>query len=340
MSHALHLVAPRVSVVPQVQWFRLGAGTIGLKSADRALTDRFEEIYGGCAVEAPTDGPVVICRVAESVDGVVRITFDDPSPLDVASFVNAVFPDRGYAAVAAADGAVIIGLPGSADVVRFDRDGFHAPARSAWQPLIANLAVSRLIRLQQDVTFFHAASMKVGAHGILACGPKRSGKTTLALALAARGHALLGDEMAAVHLASRSLLPVRRSLATREGPHSTRAAVLLAANAPKTERFPDGEFRQRHQVRDVSPLAPPLRTPLTTLLILRTMGPVTSIRRAEIGPALLSAVTPLAASLWDRPAGLMAVRLMRLLSTIRVFEVDAGPPDEFADRVEDLMEDG
>jgi serine kinase of HPr protein (carbohydrate metabolism regulator) len=53
--------------------------------------------------------------------------------------------------------------------------------------------------------------------GLLLVGPKGSGKTTISLALAARGHDFLGDEMAGVRIGSLELVPVRRSLAVRDG---------------------------------------------------------------------------------------------------------------------------
>ncbi len=336
---------PRMSAL---RWYRLGEGTLGVASADAALASRFEEIYGGCAVGEPGEGPVVVCRVGPAAGGEVCATFEDPEPLDVRSFVGTLFPDRGYVPVdgsgdasgLASGDANGIHLPGSDASARIDGNDVVAPADAPWQPLVANLAVNRLLRLQRDVLFLHAASVRIGGKGVLACGPKRSGKTTLALALAARGHGLLGDELAGVHLRSRELIPIRRSVATREGPRSAAADALLAAHGGVPERFPDGELRRRYPAQSLGPDASATRTPLTALLILRSMVPATRIEAAQVGPALLGKLTPLAASLWERPPALVAVRLVGLLSSVRVFEVDSGPPDEVADRIEALMEGG
>ncbi len=337
-------VAVRSPAVSLTRWYRLGEGTLGVASADAPLASRFEEIYGGCAVSEPGEGPVVVCRVAPDAGGTVRATFEDPEALDVERFVGTLFPDRGYAPVGGSGDASGdtngIRLPDSDASARIDGNDVVAPADAPWQPLVANLAVNRLLRLQRDVLFLHAASVSIGGEGVLACGPKRSGKTTLALSLAARGHPLLGDELAGVHLRSRELIPIRRSVATREGPRSAGADALLAAHGGVAERFPDGELRQRYPAHSLSPDASATRTPLTTLLILRSMVPATRIEAASVGPALLGKLTPLAASLWDRPPALVAVRLVGLLASVRVFEVDSGPPDEVADRIEALMEDG
>ncbi len=321
-----------------IRWYRLAEGSLGVASADHALADRFEQIYGDCAADGPGEGPRVVCRVAEVTNGSVEVTFDDPEPLDDGPFIEAVFPDRGYAPTPHPLGGVAVPIPGSAHSVRLHAGILTAPTDCEWRSLAANLAVSRLLRLQRSVMFFHAASVRVGDHGLMACGPKRSGKTTLALSLLARGHMLLGDEVAALSLADRALLPFQRSIATREGPGSPAADSLVRGAGGATERFPDGELRTRVAVRRLSDQAPPPRTPLTTVLLLRSIVPVTQLRRVSARPELLGALTPLAASLWDRPAGSVGFRLLGILSAIRVFEVDSGPPDEVASMIEHLME--
>ena len=40
-----------------LNWYRLGLGSLGVQSADRALSDRFETIYGDSATDGPADGP-------------------------------------------------------------------------------------------------------------------------------------------------------------------------------------------------------------------------------------------------------------------------------------------
>lgn len=306
-------------VTPGMVWYRLGEGSLGLESVDGALSERFETIYGDCAVAAPGPGPQVVCRISAPDAGRVRIRFEDPEPLDEARFVEAIFPGR------AGDLT-----PGGE---------LHASADSEWRPLVANLAVSRLLRLQREIVFFHAASVRIGGRGLMACGPKRSGKTTLALGLAARGHRVLGDEVAALHLADRALVPFRRSLAARAGPRSAAAAALLDRSAGAIETYPDGEQRARVAMRDVSPEAPPARTPLTTVVLLRSIVRTTQVRPSAARRELLGALTPLAASLWDRPPGAIAFHLLGMLSAVRVFEIDAGPPDEVVERIERLMEE-
>ncbi len=327
-------------MTPAVRWFRLGDAALGVAGDDAPLANRFEEIYGECGIEEPRDLPRVVCRVRTGTER-VTITFEDPEPLDVTRFVAAAFPDRGYDATASDVGSAgQIGLPGEAATLSVSSDGqtLTAPAHAGWRPLIANLAVSRVLRLQREVLFFHAASASVNGRGILACGPKRAGKTTLAMTLASRGHRLLGDEMAAVRLPTRELLPVRRSLAVRAGPAAVLARAALDRSAPEAEIFPDGERRERVAIGRLFPDPAETAVPLSAILLLRGFGPVAGATRAEPAPALLSQLTPLAASLWNRAPGAIMIHLMRLLSATPIHWVDVGPPEATALLVERLLE--
>jgi hypothetical protein len=294
-------------------WYRLGEGSLGIDTDDAPLAGRFDEIYGDCRSPVPGDGPRVVCQTRR-VGAHVTIAYDDPEPLDEAAFTRAVFPGRTFA-----------------------QESSVVPAESSWQPLVANLAVSRLLRLQRGVIFFHAASFAIGGNGVMVCGPKRSGKTTIALGIASRGHALLGDEVAALRLADRKLLPFRRSLAVREGPVAEAAVTLLDRAAPARERFPDGETRRRVAAGAVSE-ADGVPVPLTAVVILRHFKDRTEIQPLPVGPGIVQSLTPMAASLWDRPAGATALRLIGALSRARIVELYAGPPDEALAAIETLME--
>ena len=301
------------------RWYRLGDGAVGLETDDHSLQERFDEIYGECAVAEPGGLVPVRCRVTVAA-GSADIAFDDPEPLDVPSFAAAVFPGREFPCEVSSDGRSI-----------------RAAHDTPWRPFVANLAVSRVQRLQRQVMFFHAASLSVGGRGLLAFGPKRTGKTTLAMAMASRGHALLGDELAAVRFPALQLLPVRRSLAVRAGPAASQARAALDRLGPDTEIFPDGERRERAAAGSLYPPATD-PVPLTGVLLLRTFADRAFAEPAAPSPALLSRLTPLAASLWNRPPGAVTVQLMRLLASARTWWIDAGPPDETAQMVEQLLE--
>src|SRR6185436_16032492 len=101
---------------------------------------------------------------------------------------------------------------------------------------------------------FHAASVVVAGRGLLVVGPKASGKTTTALTLASRGHAFLGDEIAAV-CEDRKMLPFRRAASIRTGMRGARVAQRLGDGAFPAETFPDGSARVLANVAELFPSA-------------------------------------------------------------------------------------
>ncbi len=323
--------------VSDCHWYRLGTGAFGIDSDDEALTTRFEELYGECACEPPENPAAVRCTVRADAQS-VQVTFADPEPLDVPGFVAAVFPERGYRALPqSAAPAHRLGLPDGAEIeLSADGRSLRAPTDSDWRPLVANLLLSRSQRLQRDVIYFHAAALAVRGRGVLACGPRRAGKTTLALGLAARGHGLLADELVGVRLGSHELLPVRRAVSVRQGPGAAAARAALERAAPREERYPDGELRYRAAMTALFP-APDAVVRLTHILFLRGFTP-TPLAEPAAATEVLGRLTPLAASLWGRSPGSVTVQLLRLLAAARCHWLDAGTPEATAELIEHLVE--
>ena len=205
-------------------WYHIGDGYLSIQSEDPPLRERFRELYAECMVPEPSrpDLPRVLCQVRHLADAAL-VTFEDPDPLDLIEFTLALFGDRGYAErESSVDGWRFLGATAEPreDGPTFAFSGPHVlvDRRYQWQSLLGNLALNRLLRRQRDLLFFHAASASVDGTGIMLMGPKGSGKTTLSLALAERGHGFLGDEIAGVRASSLELIPMRRSVSIREGP--------------------------------------------------------------------------------------------------------------------------
>lgn len=322
-------------------WFRIGDGYLGLASDDREFQGRFTDLYRECAVDAPgrEDGPVVTCAVRREADR-IRVTFEDPEPLDQfalsASLLEAVsFSER----PARAPGWRVLGAAGREGVLEFSGNEFVADATSPWQTVASALAIHRVQRLQRHVLFFHAASVGLGDAGMLIFGDKGAGKTTLALALAERGHRLLGDETAAIRTRTLELLPLRRRLSIRPGPAAPGVARALANGTWPVVRLPDGTTRTHLHPAALLPGDAPAPVVATVMVFLGAEATAARARRLTPTRDHLLLLQPFESATWDAPPAAVAVRLLGLLGRLRCYEVARGGVAETTRVLEDLMEE-
>lgn len=303
-----------------------------------------QTLFRECAVAAPCeDGlPRLGCLVRTSDDASVSlITFEDPHPLDLHAFGLGIFPDRGFTELtSSAPGWRILGLPGAAgiDGVAIREPHLLVHRATKWQALAGSLAFSRLIRRQKELLFFHAGSIGIGNHGVLLVGPKGAGKTTLSLALAARGHAFLGDEIAGVRVQSLELVPVRRSLAVRDGPRAAQVSLALDREAAPYEPFPDGTLRRRSYARALFPGTTAAPTPLRQIIFLKGFGPEARLETVQPGREHLGLLTPLGATMWGMNPIQRARDFLSILTRVRCATLTLGPPDETALLLEQSLE--
>ena len=278
-----------VSLPGAGQWYRIGDGFLEVRSDDERFRDRLRTLFRECAVEAPGLLPRVSVSVRSSPDGAHSlVTFEDTEPIDQLAFAMAVFPDRGFREIASPQpGWSILGQPSAAgfDGLAFSGQHLLVDRTTPWQSLAGSLAFSRLIRLQQDLLFFHAGSVGLDGAGLLLVGPKGSGKTTLSLALAARGHDFLGDEMAGVRIGPLELVPIRRSLAVRDGMRAQGVEEALERVGAPYEPFPDGTERRRAYAAELFPggAGPAPATPLRDIVFLGGFGAQPRLRPSPAG---------------------------------------------------------
>jgi hypothetical protein len=202
-----------------------------------------------------------------------------------------------------------------------------------WRRILAHVLLLRALRLRSDALLFHAASLAVDGRGLLLVGPKGSGKTTVALALAARGHGLLGDETAAYLPASRELLPLRRPVGIKPGPQPLFVREYLARAAPPADA--DGMIRVPVQRLFGGPEPPP--APLGAVAFLAGFAAAPRVERTAAGRAELEQLQVLPTTLATAPATRRVFEMVRLLSDVVCLRLSPGDPDETALRVEEEL---
>ena len=288
------------------------------------------------APEAP-QLPVVRCRAR---DGDIELT--DAEPLDTLRFILTIFPDRDYHEGPPSGDwrTLLVPAPEGPRTIAIRGDRLRAEPGAPWQALAGNVAVNRLLRLQRDTLFLHAAAVQLEGRGVLLVGGKGAGKTTLALALAARGHRLLGDELCGVRTGSRVLVPVRRSVAVRTGPAAAAVGARLDALNAAWVPFPDGTRRRRAPPAELFPGATPASSavPLTHIVFLRGYAPEALLEEVRPSREVTAWLTPLAATLWDRPPTDTVRRLLATITGARCWSLRAGNPDETADLLSATLE--
>lgn len=324
--------------------YRLGDGYLEVRSDDTRLSDRLHLLFQECAVDAlPEDGlPRVRCTVhAPNDEGFALVIFQDGEPLDQVAFTLQVITDRGYREAASpVPGWRMIEMPtpDGVGVLAVAGDRLLVPRDAPWQALVGSLAMNRLFRLQRSLLFLHAATVGIHGQGVLLVGPKGAGKTTLSLALAARGHAFLGDEIAGIRTASLEVVPVRRSLAVRDGPRAGAVGAALDREAAPYEPFPDGTQRRRAYANRLFPGTAATALPLRRVIFLRGFAPEPRLELVPPGREHLAMLTPLGATLWGMPVFSRTRDLLKIITEVPCALLEPGPPEATAELLINSLE--
>jgi hypothetical protein len=323
--------------------YRFGNGILKIGGTDRVLPDYLRDLYADCRfTELGNEQlPLVRCTVSPTQnERVVRIEFEDPEPIDSMDFLATVYRGRGYRkcfttaagwqclAECDARDEPAVALRGSIALV--DR-------RKHWHPLIAHLGVNRLLHFQREMLFFHAASLGIRGAGALLFGDKCAGKTTTALFLAARGHALLSDEVGAVHSGDHMLSPFRRALSIRPGPIPDSVRARLRSGEYRRETLADGTSRIRARIGSLFQVDA-VRTPLKCIFVLDGFAARPTARRITPGAEHLALLKPFGCSLYGASKRNAVFQLANLLASTRVYALTLGSPEATAALIEGVME--
>jgi hypothetical protein len=332
--------------------YRFGDAHLAL-SAPAALLAELEDRYGDCAVPAAPGlaVPAQRCTVHACSDGLVLVNFTAPA-VDTMGIALALLEhpagrplyrevpgtQPGWRLVA----STVSGLP----LVASNGSMLLVDAPSAPEGFLPDLLLSPVLAMQRELLFVHAASLEIANRGVLLVGPSGSGKTTAALTLAARGHGYLGDDMAVLHAASATLLPLRSTANLRPGPHPDALAAHVAGGRWDPPHS-DGQPRLRLRITELFPSSAAKRVPLSRVLFLRRFARAAAIEPFEATTDALGSLAPLGLNkaLWlawgTTPQRRLAqfMVFMRLLARVRCAWLDVGTIETTADLIESTMEE-
>ena len=329
----------------RVDGYRFGDGILELDVDDSAFRQRFRQAYQECAVSLPAPreaSPRVRCSVRlVDVPQVALFSFNDSESLDLLDFSLRLFPERGFRELpSTVEGWRFLARTATCTepfMVARDNQAF-VDRRQPWRAFIGSCAVNRILRLQREVLFFHAASIGIDDVGILLTGPKGAGKSTISLMLASRGHCFLGDEIAAVRRGSGEMMPMRRAASIRSGPRARTLDVLLRDRKYELELFPDGTQRIRANVGDLFPNAVARPVQLHSILFLRRFAPHPCLEPFTFSLNHLRLLQPLSCTLWGVSPGLQLMEFLTLFSRVQCYFLDVGEPEATADLIEETAE--
>ena len=249
--------------------YQLGDATLRMVVDHPLPLEAFSKLYGDCVVSdtVAASAPGTRCTIRRSFDPqLVVLTFQEGAPPDPAGAAYNLLrptgalppfrvwesPLQGWRLAGGSNGPILAAGEG------------HVLLHPKLVPpeVLVEYLVGITLGAQSWTLPIHGASLQMGDAGVVLVGASRAGKTTTSLHLAAHGHTLLGDEIALIRLATNEVVPFRRAVNVRPGPHGRELAVVLglsgegddsasdsASNPPWarpyriTELFPDQPVR-------------------------------------------------------------------------------------------------
>lgn len=212
-----------------------------------------------------------------------------------------------------------------------DGDALRVHLTPRWRAAVTALLTRAFVHFIDDVVLFHAAAVGIHDRALLFVATREGGKSTLSLALAARGHDFLSDEYACYDPASQDVLPYRRPVGIREGPRAAAIDRALARGGFRTVGYEDS---LRVDLESLIPLAPPRRVPLHAIVFLDGFADEPELRPADAARNQIGMLKTLYSSLVTPAHGKRAFDILRLLSRVRTAHLKLGDPDQTAQLLE------
>lgn len=334
--------------------YQLGDAVLRMDVDHPTLLETFPHLYGDCAISSPPAPGVaaVRCTMRRSYEPpLVVLTFAEGAPADpAAAAYNLLRPTQAVPPFRVWDSPLagwrLAG--GSAGPVLAACDA-HVLLHPKLIPpeFLVEYLVGITLGAQHWTLPIHGASLQVGQAGVVLVGASHAGKTTTALHLAARGHTLLGDEIALIRLASGEIVPFRRAVNIRPGPHgrALAAALGLAGDAEDSSSTP--HWAGSYRITELFPDRPAGPTPLRAVFFLSGFADRPSLDRFELAldhdDVIGWITTPeIAYCSWGVAPARRALRLMALrqmLSGIPCWLLKAGSPRDTVELIERTVEE-
>jgi hypothetical protein len=348
-------IEARDSLVEVSVSYRLGDAVLQISSDDPALLHLFGHAYSDCAVPNPSGSEEarVWCHVRRSdLPPLVVLTFRRGAPPDPAGATFSLLRPTCAVPPYTVRDSPMPGwrLAGGAAGPILATDGTHVlfEPRNVPPDFLVEYLVGVTLAAQPELLPVHAASISIGGAGLLLVGNSHAGKTTTSLHLAARGHILLGDEVAPIRLTTNEIVPFRRAVNVRPGPH---APELPAPGDPRGGRDASAPFGGRwtgpHRIGQLFPGAPPNPVRLRAAFFLGGFADrptVVPFRLAlDNGDVSTWLATPeIAYASWGLTPERRALRLFTLkqvLARVPCWLLKLGAPVETAELIERTMEE-
>jgi len=328
--------------------YRLGDLRLEMRADDPTLLETFPRLYGDCAVSSPdgADGPAVRVTMRRSYEPqMVVLTFQEGAPSDpAAAAYHLLRPTRAIPPFSVG-GSPLPGwrLAGGSNgpVLAASETHVLLHPKSVPPEFLVEYLVGIALGAQPGLLPIHGASVEICGTGVVLVGASRAGKTTTSLHLAARGHTLLGDEIALIRLASGAIVPFRRTINVRPGPFGRQLAAVLG-----TAGSDDSLSSSPYRITELFPGRSPEPVPLRAVFFLAGFNDSPSVEpfrlTLEHANVFDWITTPeIAYCSWGVAPARRAFRLMvlkQMLSRVPCWLLKVGPPSETAELIESTME--
>jgi hypothetical protein len=335
-------------------YFLIGDEVLEVASNESSILDLVRAHYGDCELTGPNRAktPLIRCDVNIGYpSSLIAIEFLQDTPLDLAAIALGLsHPPRGAPPYAISDaqrnGWSLIG-GSDHSVAAASRTGLLVDSGRVADDFVADYLVAAALGAQSHLMVLHAAAVQIGSRGAILTGASHAGKTTTSLHLASRGHCLFGDELTAVRLRSRELLPLRRSLSLRAGPRSPALASALQQVRPCEGHSVDGKFgplriNELFSARGDEPVGLKAAFFLSGFSDRPVIEPFDLTLNDEKAFDYMSAndVASISWGLKPQRRALRLLALKQLFGRVNCWRLCVGSPDDTAKLIESTMEEG